>query len=211
VELANSNIRLISTSGGRVMTVRTFSFSGWTWSAVFAGGIASLVFQVLLLMVGFGLGLLTIDVPTAGGAPKAVSWAVFTWWAVSGVISAFVGGWVAANFSTSFTAEGRATHGLMAWALATLLVVGSAAFTAGNSIGSGLLGPTSTAMAQYNRIGGTGIETTGQARSTQAQLDQARRNLAVAMLGSFFALLVGAGAAVAGSQWLPTTRVREMP
>src|SRR6266550_1660183 len=123
------------------MAIHTLTFRGWTWSAVFASVIASLIFQVLLTMAGFGLGLLTIDIPTADSAPKAVSWAVFTWWAVSGVISAFVGGWVAANFSTSFTAEGRATHGLMAWALATLLVVGSAAFTAGNSIGSGLLGP----------------------------------------------------------------------
>src|SRR5437868_15334222 len=101
------------------MSIHTFTFRDWTWSAVFAGVIAALVFQVLLLMAGFGFGLLTIDVPTADSAPKAVSWAVFTWWAVSGVISAFAGGWVAANFSDSFTAEGRATHALMAWALTT--------------------------------------------------------------------------------------------
>src|SRR5438270_2540073 len=146
------------------MTLRAFSFAGWTWSAVFAGVIASLVFQVLLLMIGFGLGLLTIDVPTAGSAPKAVSWAVFTWWALSGVISAFVGGWIAANFSESFTAEGRATHGLMAWALATLIVVGSATFTASSSIGSNLIGPTGSVMAQYNRLAEPRLETTGQAR-----------------------------------------------
>ena len=107
------------------MTIHRFTFRDWSWSAVFAGVVASLVFQVLLVMVGFGFGLLTIDVPTADSAPKAVSWAVFTWWAVSGVISAFVGGWVAANFSDAFTSEGRATHGLMAWAIATLIVVGT--------------------------------------------------------------------------------------
>jgi len=37
----------------------------------------------------------------------------------------------------------------------------------------------------------------------KTQLELARRNLALAMIGSFVALLVGAGAAVAGSQWLP--------
>src|SRR5437588_7998975 len=116
------------------MTIHRFTFRDWSWSAVFAGVVASLVFQVLLVMVGFGLGLLTIDVPTADTAPKAVSWAVFTWWAVSGVISAFVGGWTAANFSESFTAESRGAHGLMAWALSALIVVGAGAVAANNSL-----------------------------------------------------------------------------
>src|SRR5438105_12139708 len=115
------------------MAIHTFTFRGWTWSAVFAGVIGSLIFQVLLTMAGFGFGLLSIDVPTADSAPKAVSWAVFAWWAVSGVMSAFVGGWVAAHFSETFTAETRATHGLMAWALATLIVIGTAALAAENS------------------------------------------------------------------------------
>jgi hypothetical protein len=188
------------------MHVRNFSFTNWSWSAAFAGAIAAVMFQVLLAMIGYGLGLLTIDIPTAGAAPKAVSWAVFTWWAVSGVISAFVGGWVAANFSDSFTAEGRATHGLMAWALSALIIIGAGGLAAQSTLANSLLGPTGMAMAQYTRMADTGFQTTGQARPTQPQLEQARRNLAFAMLGSFFALLVGAGAAIAGSQWLPEDR-----
>ena len=39
------------------MIPRNFSFVGWSWSAVFAGVIASLVFQILLLMAGMGFGL----------------------------------------------------------------------------------------------------------------------------------------------------------
>jgi hypothetical protein len=196
------------------MPIRNFTFVGWSWSAVFAGVIASLVFQVLLVMVGLGLGLLSVDVPTAESAPKAVSWAVFTWWAVSGVMSAFVGGWVAANFSDTFTPEGRATHGLMAWALATLIVVGAAAFASTGSFANNLMGPAATTMAQYNRLSAPPAQTTGQARPTQAQLEAARRNLALAMIGSFVALLIGASAAIAGSQWLPdvrTTRDVRMP
>jgi hypothetical protein len=188
------------------MAVRSYTFVGWSWSAVFAGVIASLVFQILLVMAGFGFGLLTIDVPTAESAPKAVTWAVFAWWAVSGVISAFAGGWVAANFSDTFTAESRATHGLMAWALATLIVVGCAALAVNNSIASSLMGPTGTAFAQYRTLSERPAQA---ARPTQAQLEQARRNLALVMLASFVALIVGAGAAVAGSQWLPEARSHE--
>jgi hypothetical protein len=201
--------RLGSEAGA--MAVRNYSFTGWSWSAVFAGVITSLVFQILLVMAGFGLGLLTIDVPTAAAAPKAASWAVFAWWAVSGVISAFAGGWVAANFSDTFTGEARATHGLMAWALATLIVVGAGAFAAGTSVASTLGGPTGTALAQYRTLTETRLETVAQARTAPpAQLEQARRNLALAMLGSFFALIVGAGAAVAGSQWLPEKRADQI-
>jgi hypothetical protein len=181
----------------------TFTFRGWSWSAVIVGVIASLIFQALLSMIGFGVGLLSIDVPTADSAPKAVTWAVFTWWVVSGVISAFVAGWVAANFSETFTAEGRATHALVAWALATLLVLGATGFTASTSVAGSLGGPAATAFGQYRTI----LAPDARARPTQAQIDAARRNLALVMLGSFVALIVGAGAAVAGSQWLPEEEI----
>ena len=58
-------------------------FFGWTWSAVLAGVFASLVVQILLTMLGFGIGLLAIDVPTAQSAPAGAGWAAFVWWAVS--------------------------------------------------------------------------------------------------------------------------------
>jgi hypothetical protein len=181
-----------------------FTFRGWSWSAVFVGVIAALIFQALLSMLGFGLGLLTVDVPTADSAPKAVTWAVFTWWAVSGVISAFVAGWFAANFSETFSAEGRATHGLLAWALATLLVIAATGFGASTSVAGNLGGPAVTAFGQYRTLSAPEART----RPTQAQLEAARRNLAMVMLGSFVALLVGAGAALAGSQWLPEEETR---
>jgi hypothetical protein len=181
-----------------------FSFRGWSWSAVFVGVVAALIFQALLSMLGFGLGLLTVDVPTADSAPKAVTWAVFTWWAVTGVISAFVAGWFAANFSEAFTAEARATHGLLAWALATLLIIAAAGFSASTSVAGSLGGPSVTAFGQYRTMTASDART----RPTQAQIEAARRNLAMVMLGSFVALLVGAGAALAGSQWLPEEEVR---
>jgi hypothetical protein len=193
------------------MALKTYSFTGWTWSAVVVGVIGSLIFQVLLMMLGVGLGLLAVDVPTADSAPKAVSWAVFTWWAASGVASAFAGGWLAANFAETVTPEGRGAHALGAWALATLIVVGTAGLTAGGSatIASNLAGPYTGAYSQFARMSEPRVQTTGQRPVTQAQLEQARRNLAMITLASFVALLVGAGAAVAGSQWLPDADTRK--
>ena len=74
------------------MWENNLSFKDWSWSAVFAGVVASLVFQVLLAIVGFGAGLLSFDVPTAENAPRAVSWAVFGWWAVFSLAGAALAG-----------------------------------------------------------------------------------------------------------------------
>jgi hypothetical protein len=39
------------------------AFFAWTWSPVLAGVFASLVVQILLTMLGFGIGLLAIILP----------------------------------------------------------------------------------------------------------------------------------------------------
>lgn len=64
-------------------------FFGWTWSAVLAGVFTSLVVQILLTMLGFGIGLIAIDIPTATSAPAGAGWAAFVWWAVSGITPHF--------------------------------------------------------------------------------------------------------------------------
>ena len=60
----------------------------------------------LLTMLGFGIGLLAVDIPTAANAPAGATWAAFVWWAVSGIIAAFIGGAVAAANSPDQTALG---------------------------------------------------------------------------------------------------------
>jgi hypothetical protein len=187
------------------MATRTIpnAFFGWTWSAVLAGMFASLVVQILLTMLGFGIGLLAIDVPTASSAPAAAGWAAFVWWAISGIIAAFVGGAVAAANSPDQTELGRIGHAPAAWAVATVVVVAAAATmpaTAG-SIAGNLAGPSYAATARvayFTNPANPTRETVGSTRpATQAQLEEARKHFAYAMLASFFTLLLGAGAAYA--------------
>jgi hypothetical protein len=92
-----------------IMATRTLpnGFFGWTWSAVLAGVFSSLVVQILLTMLGLGIGLIAIDVPTAASAPATSGWAAFVWWSVSGIIAAFIGGAVAAANSPDQTGLGR--------------------------------------------------------------------------------------------------------
>src|SRR5436190_3269875 len=123
-------------------SVSTFSVS-WTWSAVAAGVLTSLVLQLLFSMLGLGVGLLVVDVPTANAAPAAVGWPAFAWWSLIGIVSAFVGGAVAAALSPDDTRIGRIGHSMAAWAVATLIVAGVTmvgAGAAGNAVAN-MAGP----------------------------------------------------------------------
>jgi hypothetical protein len=189
-------------------------FFGWTWSAVLAGVFASLVVQILLTMLGFGIGLLAIDVPTAQSAPAGAGWAAFVWWAVSGIIAAFVGGAVAAANSPDQTGLGRVGHALAAWSVATVVVVAAAAMVpaSATSVAGNLMGPSYAASARVAYVSGTsGRETVGAtARSpAQPQLEEARKHFAYVMFASFCALLLGAGAAYAAGMATTSQAIKE--
>lgn len=197
----------------RATTTISNAFFVWTWSAVLAGVFASLVVQILLTMLGIGVGLLSIDIPTATNAPAGATWVAFVWWAVSGIIAAFVGGAVAAANSPDQTGFGRVGHALAAWAVATVVVVGATAMVPATtgSVVANVAGPSYAANARvaYYSIN-PARETVGTTRpATQAQLEEARRHFAYAMLASFFALLLGAGAAYAAGMATTARTVEE--
>ncbi|MCP1838127.1 hypothetical protein ACVIHI_000502 [Bradyrhizobium sp. USDA 4524] len=178
------------------------AFFSWSWSPVLAGVFASLVIQILLTMLGFGIGLLAIDTPTAASAPASAGWPAFVWWAVSGIIAAFVGGAIAAANSPDQSGLGRVGHALGAWAVATVIVVAAAAMIPASaaSIAGNLAGPSYAANARIAYYSNNPArETVGSTSrpGTQAQMEEARKHLAYTMLASFCALLLGAGAAYA--------------
>ncbi len=64
--------------------IRTIMLNQVSWGAVFAGATIALVMQIILNMVGVGVGLSTIDV-AAGDTPSAGSLSVGAgiWWVVA--------------------------------------------------------------------------------------------------------------------------------
>ena len=199
------------------MATRTLpnAFFGWTWSAVLAGVFASLIVQILLTMLGFGVGLLAIDIPTASSAPAGAGWAAFVWWAVSGIIAAFIGGAVAAANSPDQTGLGRVGHALAAWAVTAVVVVAASALipASATSVASNLVGPSYAASARVAALSGNpGRETVGSTvrAPTQAQIDEARKHFAYVMFASFCGLLLGAGAAYAAGMATTGAAIKEV-
>jgi hypothetical protein len=102
---------------------RTVLINQISWGAVFAGVVVSLAVQLILNMLGVGVGASTID-PLAGENPsvKGFSIGAGLWWTVSGIIAAFVGGHVAGRLAGKPRESTTSWHGLVAWAMATLVV-----------------------------------------------------------------------------------------
>ena len=127
-----------------------------SWGAIFAGVVVALVVQVLLTMLGVGIGIATLD-PGTGDNPAASTFSVVTglWYVVSGILAAFAGGYIAARMSGKTAATTGALHGLTTWAFTTLLVLYLLSTAVGSIVGGAFSGVA-------NAVGGMG-QTVAQA------------------------------------------------
>jgi hypothetical protein len=132
-----------------------------SWGAVFGGVVIALIVQFLLSMLGIGIGVSTID-PASGDTPGTSTFSISAaiWWTVSGIIAAYVGGWVAARLSGTVEPSSAALHGLVTWATTTLLVlylvttaVGALVGGAFNFLGNTLSGASETVRAMAPQLG----------------------------------------------------------
>ncbi len=117
---------------------RTILLNRVSWSAVLAGVVVALVTQLILNLLGIGIGASTLD-PTAGAAenPTATgfSLAAGIWWAVSGILASLAGGYAAGRLAGRPKESTAAWHGLTAWAFTTLLIFYLLTSTVGGIIG----------------------------------------------------------------------------
>lgn len=121
-----------------------------SWGAIFAGVVLALVVQVLLTMLGVGIGAATLD-PGGADNPEASTFSIVSliWYAISGIVAAFAGGYLAARMSGKTLATTGALHGLTTWAVTTLLVL----YLVSTSVGS-IVGGTFRGIA--GAVGGIG-------------------------------------------------------
>lgn len=95
-----------------------------SWGAIIAGTILILVFQILLALLGLGIGLATVD-PASGDTPSVGTFASASgiWAALTVLIATFIGAYAAARFAGSPSRRDAALHGVTTWATATLIAV----------------------------------------------------------------------------------------
>src|SRR5919112_2301082 len=117
---------------------RTIMLNRISWGAVLAGVVTALVTQLILNMLGIGVGVATLD-PATGDNPQASTFSIAAgiWWTLSGIIAAFLGGYAAGRLSGRPKESTTAWHGLTAWAFTTLLIFYLITTTLGSVVGGG--------------------------------------------------------------------------
>src|SRR5688572_7056940 len=131
--------------------MRTILINRVSWGAVFAGVVIALVAQLILNLIGIGIGAATFD-PASSANPSATTFSVGAgvWWTISGIIAALAGGYAAGRLAGQPKQSSGGWHGLTAWALATLVIFALLTTTAGAIAGGALrfLGTVAGGAAQ---------------------------------------------------------------
>lgn len=189
------------------------------WFSVCAGIGVALAMHIVLNLLGIGLGFTAIQLdPSLSADGSLISWSAFAWWAVSGIIAAYAGGYTAGVLSTPESVYSGALLGFLSWAKTTIIVMIFVALSAGGTATmlSFLGGPNAALWARWNALttatttapAGT---TTGTTAPNSAEMATIRKAIASAALASVLALGIGAAAGTYGGHAGWAARFRRYP
>ncbi len=127
-------------------------FRGVSWSSIFAGVTAAIAVQLLLNLLGIGVGAATIN-PHQGQPGQGLAVGAAIWFVVSNIVSLFVGGWVAGRLAGIPNKEDGALHGFVTWALASLVLF----YLLSTAVG-GVLGGAASVLGQTASLAARGVQ-----------------------------------------------------
>lgn len=119
--------------------MRTILINRISWGAVFGGVVIALATQLILNLLGVGLGAANFD-PASSTSDSAATFSIGAaiWWTLSGILAALAGGYAAGRLAGQPKESSGGWHGLTAWALATLLLFALLTTTIGAVAGGAL-------------------------------------------------------------------------
>ena len=170
----NYNDPLARGPGGVLETTTTMVGGGShthrriSWAAIFGGVVLVVAVQLLLSMLGAGIGLGTVNV-NAGSTPDASSFGIGAgvWWVVSSIIALGFGGYVAAWLAGIELRWDGLLHGLVTWGIATLLTIYLLSSAVGGIIGGGF-----SALGSVTSAAGSGIKNAATAAGVSPDMVQ---------------------------------------
>jgi hypothetical protein len=123
-----------------------------SWSSIFAGVTAAIAVQLLLNLLGIGVGAATIN-PQQGQPGQGLAVGAAIWFVISSIVSLFVGGWVAGRLAGIPDKKDGALHGFVTWALASLVLF----YLLSTAVG-GLLGGAASVLGQTASLAARGVQ-----------------------------------------------------
>ncbi|WP_075293287.1 PhnA-like protein [Pararhizobium arenae] len=137
----SANLHHDVTVGDRVTTAALHKIS---WGSIFAGVAVALAVQFLLNLLGVGIGAAVLD-PATSDNPDAGTFSIAggIWFVIAGLISSFIGGYIASRLSGRPSNSTGGYHGLTTWAVTTLVVLYLLTTSVGSLIGGAFSGLSS--------------------------------------------------------------------
>lgn len=128
-----------------------------SWSAVFAGVLIAIIIQLLLSLLGVGIGMSSIDAVEEHNPVKGLGTGSVIWYAITSLIALFIGGWIAGRLAQTPRRFDAFLHGVLTWSVVTLITFYLLTTAVGNLIGGvgKLVGQT---IGAAGNIAGKGIE-----------------------------------------------------
>ena len=154
-------------------------FSRISWGSIIAGTVCAFALQLLLNLVGLGVGLSAVDFGDGEGGLTEIGIAAGVWWGLASIVSLIVGGWIAGRLAGVPIRITAALHGLAVWALATLLIVWLSTTTLATAVSGAFGAVGQIGQATATAVGGlaTSGESAGSDASQQRSVLQADRQL----------------------------------
>lgn len=148
-----------------------------SWGAVFAGLVVALVLQLALSLLGFGIGVGTIEPMEEQNPMAGLGTGALIWWVVTMLLSLFAGGWVAGRLAGMPTTFDSILHGIITWSIFTLLTFYLLTTALGRVI-SGVGG----VVGQTLSLAGRGIEAAAPQVAGAVQNELEERGITTDML-----------------------------
>lgn len=140
-----------------------------SWGAIFAGVIIAVAIQIVLGILGTGIGLTMVD-PTEGTTPGAAGFGIGAglYWLITTIIALGAGGYAAARVAGVHDRFDGLVHGLVVWGVTLLLTLYLLTSVVGGIVGGAFRTVTAAAGAA-----GASVGAAAPAAASIAGIDQA--------------------------------------
>lgn len=137
--------------------MRTIALNRVSWGAVLAGVVVALVTQLILNLLGVGVGAAQLSPINTADNPSASNFSLGAglWFGLSGIIASLLGGLTAGRLSGQPKEASASWHGLTAWALTTLVIFYLLTSTIGGVLGGAYRTVTSALGNVAGAVGST--------------------------------------------------------
>lgn len=168
-----------TTTQGTSTTTRGRTSPWISWGAIFGGLASGTASYLLLALLGLAVGLTAIN-PQSGEPLGKVPLATGIWTGISLIISAFIGGYVAARLSGLSRRTDGLLYGFVSWGISTIFF----AYLVTTSVGS-VLGGTFNILGQgVKAVAGGAAATAGGVAGSPSAQDQLQSMLKSAGAGT---------------------------